>query len=231
MRPPLPSWGSPPAQLAMEPGGVHLWRVQLANDESNHPQPLLLSLLSADELARAERLRVPEKARAFIVGRAHLRQILARYLDRAPLDLTFTYGSHGKPTLAGYGDHLQFNLAHSDTWMLLAVTAGAPVGVDLERLDPALDFTPLASRYFSSAEQELLAQAPPSRRRRTFYRLWTRKEAYLKGRGGGFSENLGEDVASSGWHAWNFFIRRGYVGALAVRGEEIDDIRRWTWGD
>ncbi len=187
----------------------------------------LCSLLSADELARAERLRIPEKARNFSLGRARLRQILARYLALSPAELSFTAGPYGKPALAGYGCDLQFNLAHSGAWMLLAISAGFPVGVDLEFLDPALDFVPLASRYFSSAEQNLLAQAPPHRRRRTFFRLWTRKEAYLKGRGGGFSENTGEDDASSDWRTRNFFVRRDHVAALAMGSKEVCSIRRW----
>jgi 4'-phosphopantetheinyl transferase len=245
---PLFPWCPPPDSVSLEPCTVHLWRVRLeiaaptsaslhspwrgtklSELEAGSPSELdeLFLLLSPDEQARAKRLRIPEKARAFIVSRARLRQILARYLDRVPAELAFTYGPHDKPALAAYDRGLHFNLAHSGDWMLLAITNSGPVGVDLEGIDhPGLDFVSLARRYFSSAEQEILMQAPPWRRRRTFYRLWTRKEAYLKGRGGGFA-GVGEDVVRSGWRTWNFFVGRDYVAALAVEGEKVESIRCW----
>jgi 4'-phosphopantetheinyl transferase len=226
MRPLFP-WCPPPASLSLEPGSVHLWRLRLQIDSS----PLhLLRLLSTDEQARAERLRIAEKARDFILGRARLRQVLARYVNRAPADIAFTYGPQGKPALtADCGGALHFNLAHSGGWMLLAVANAGPVGVDLERIDPALDFAPLARRFFSSAERDVLDKAPNSRQRRTFYRLWTRKEASLKTRGGGFSGTVGEEIPEAGWRPGNLFVGRDYVAALAVAGGEVKTVRRWTW--
>ena len=244
MPPPLTHWGPPPGRPMLATGSVHLWRVRLAEDRGDHPQPLLnqegslilpspltspaAAFLSADERARAMRLRLPAKAHEFIVGRARLRQILSRYLDRAPAELSFSYGPYGKPALAG-ADDLQFNLAHSGDWLLLGVTAGRSLGVDLECIDPELGYASLARRYFSPDEQDLVNRTPLNRRRRTFYRLWTRKEAYLKGRGGGFAESSTADVSSCDWHCRNLFIRRGYVAALAVPGSAGGDIQQWTW--
>jgi 4'-phosphopantetheinyl transferase len=219
----MPPWCPPPARPLLIPGVAHLWRVRL---DSSAPEKLW-SILSPDEQSRATRLRIPAKADEFVLGRASLRQILALYQNCATAELAFRYGRQGKPSLAVDGGvDLHFNLAHSGTWMLLAVTADGPVGIDLERIDTALDFVPLARRYFSAAEQEILQYAEPSRRRRTFYRLWTRKEAYLKGRGGGFAGAAGEDAAQSGWSLRHIFVGRGYVATLAE--EQMRVVERWT---
>jgi 4'-phosphopantetheinyl transferase len=223
----IPPWCPPPDRLALEPDSLHLWRVRL--DESCARSDLF-RILSPDEKARAQRLRIPSKANAFIVGRARLRQILARYLDRPPAELTFTRGPQGKPALAAcHGGELHFNLAHSGAWMLLAVTSVGPVGVDLERIDPALDFAPLVRRYFSSAEQEVLNHASPARQRRTFYRLWTGKEAFLKGRGEGFAGASQDGAAAAGRCACHLFVARGYVAALALPESRGSAVRRLTW--
>jgi 4'-phosphopantetheinyl transferase len=240
-------WCPPPDRLFLEPGSLHLWRVRLEQPGLTPPAPHssrlspvmapgsystipadLLSLLSPDEQARAARLAIPAKAHDFVIGRARLRQILARYLRCTPTDLAFTYGPQGKPVLVpdGRGD-LHFNLAHSGAWMLLAVSNGGPVGVDLEHLDSAFAFAPLAVRYFSPAEQALLSQAPPWRQRRYFYRLWTRKEACLKAMGCGFAAHAQKEWPS-GWHTGNLFVRRDFVAAFTVQ-EGVNSIRRWTW--
>ncbi|MFA7534972.1 MAG: 4'-phosphopantetheinyl transferase superfamily protein [Desulfuromonadales bacterium] len=223
---PVSPWRAAPQRLSLGTDEAHLWRVSLADAEKSYLRHK--NLLSPDELARAERLRLPEKAHAFAAGRTRLRQILGRYLDLAPTELSFVYGPHGKPALNP--EHyctLHFNLAHSGDLLLLAV-AGRPLGVDLERIDPALDFAPLAERFFTPAEQAALRQAPPHRRRRAFYRLWTRKEAYLKGRGGGFSANLAEPE-NSAWRLRHFFVAPSHLGALAISGGAVNALLRWTW--
>jgi 4'-phosphopantetheinyl transferase len=178
----------------------------------------LKSLLSADELQRAARLLDPRKVQDFIVGRGRLRQILASYLAADPAQIIFTYGLHGKPTLqAPAAMGLTFNLTHSGAWALLVVARNTEVGVDLEKSDPRLDYARLAARFLTPEENAALAAVPETRRRRKFYRLWTRKEARLKGEGGGFSS---EDVhPAASWYTRSFWLAPGYVGSLACSAE------------
>jgi len=211
---------------------VHLWRFSLA------PEVSLPDILSQQEQQRARRLRAPEKARVFVVTRTCLRQILGHYLQVAPRDIRFSCNAAGKPYLSGdLEGRLFFNLSHSGDWGLCAVMLEREVGVDLEKINHQLAFEPLAKRFFSPAENTWLSFFQAGRRRRNFFRLWTRKESWLKGKGRGFSEpNLDLDPAlvtgasafSGGWWVMNFPVTRGYVGAIAIAGGG-DRIERWTW--
>ena len=218
----VPSSSAPP----LAAGDLHLWRFPL--DASPDDLPFLQKFLSADELQRAARLLDRRKAQDFIVGRGRLRQILAAYLAADPAQIVFSYGSHGKPTLQSpSATSLTFNLSHSGAWALLAVARGMEVGVDLERIDPALDYAALAARFFTAAENALLLAAPEAQRRRRFYRLWTRKEALFKGQGQGFSGAV--KGAEGDWQLQSFWLGPGYVGTVASAGE-IQTLRRWQVG-
>ena len=226
----LTPWHNPPSKPELTAEEVHLWRFPL-----NSPKPLE-RLLNEEEQKRAQRLLIPDKARAFVVARARLRQILAGYLDLDPETLRFTYGQSGKPALIGVADAPAFNLAHSGNWGLCAVAKDGEVGVDIETLDPELDYARLAKRFFSTAENEWLQKCPLHRRRRFFFRIWTRKEAWLKGKGGGFSDP-DQDIGpvhlagcctyDGSWWLRRLPITRHYLSALAV-SREFSSVQCWN---
>lgn len=230
----LTPWQAPSLQPKLMPGDVHLWRFPLACQGS------LEHLLDEQELQRAKRLRSQEKAQAFVVARARLRQILAGYLDQEPQSLVFHYGSAGKPALAGLVDAPAFNLSHSGDWGLCAVAGHGEVGVDVETIDPALDYAKLAERFFSNAEKQWLRECRESRRRRCFYRIWTRKEAWLKGKGSGFSDTnqdlghghlAGCSTYSGGWWLRSFPVACGSLAALSL-SRKHSLVQRWNgWMD
>ncbi len=226
----LTPWQIPPKHPELTERSAHLWRFPLDCQEP------LEGLLDEQELQRARRLRIPEKARTFVVGRARLRQILAAYLGLAPETLRFDTGAFGKPALAGLADAPTFNLAHSGQWGLCAVTRGVEVGVDIEQVNRQLDYEKLAAQFFSAREQSWLQDASDLRRRRLFFRLWTRKEAWLKGKGGGFSDPDQELVSAhlegcytsnGSWWLRSFPVARYYLATLAV-SQQYTLLQRWN---
>lgn len=89
----------------------------------------------------------------------------------------------GRPRLRGH-DGLHISFSHAPGVAVLALTARAPVGVDVEALRP-LPALALARRWLTESETAWLGALPADRRVAGFLRLWTQKEAIGKARGRG----------------------------------------------
>lgn len=227
MKPAIGCWQTATGPVQLVPGQIDLWRFRVDLPEEKIEG--LKKYLSSDELQRAARLLIAEKRQQFMVARFFLRQILSRYLDCSPAEPVFCYGPHGKPELLHKPAGCHFNLAHSGIWVVLAVSCLGEVGVDLEKIDPSLDYQLLADKYFSASEKNCLQAAPRLRRRRIFYRLWTRKEAVLKLAGCGFSTAAGFDSLTSSY-SFSFPLTKNYLGALSSNFE-ITSINRLQLAD
>lgn len=177
----------------------HLPALPRANQVHLHLLPLdctdqeldnLREIITPAELARCERLLDPRRRRRAIVSRGLLRQLLGSYLGEAPGRVLLSEGEFGKLHLSEHlePDALCFNLSHAGSYLLIATAAGCEVGVDLEEICGDLDYRPMAERYFAPAEQQQLFALESACQLEAFYRCWTRKEAYLKGTGAGFSQ-------------------------------------------
>src|SRR5258706_10807838 len=127
-------------------GEIRVWHVNL--DQVAPSIGRLVGQLSEDEVARAARFHFQRDAIRFVASRAALRTGLAECLGVAPRSLRLRYGAHGKPELAAPFDRagLQFNLSHSESLGLYAVTATRRVGVDVERLRTLPDLDQIAER-------------------------------------------------------------------------------------
>jgi 4'-phosphopantetheinyl transferase len=173
------SRGGPAAPIA---GAIHLWPFDLDADQPP-ADPLTLA---TDERARASRFRFERDARRFVRGRAVLREVLGRYCECGASDIVLVTNEQGKPALADASERgLWFNLAHSDHQALLAVGAQELLGVDVEFVRPGFADDEIAERFFAPSEVERLRALPLAQQADAFFRCWTRKEAYIKARGGG----------------------------------------------
>jgi 4'-phosphopantetheinyl transferase len=167
------------------------------------------------------------------VAHAGLRRLLGERMGIAPGDVRLTNrpcvhcgGPHGKPEVV---DGPQWSMTHSGDLAVYALAPwparhGPAVGVDVERVDRAVDPAGL-SAYLHPRERAELAALPPDEVRAAFFRCWTRKEAYLKGTGAGLNDSLSRwyvGTAEStvdtpeGWSLASVPVPEGYVAALAV---------------
>lgn len=169
---------------------VHVWRVGLPMSEVG--VAALRCVLSSDEIARADRFRLPKLRRNFTVARGGLRTLLGRYLNIEPRDVSLVYGALGKPSLdaAVHKTPLQFNLSHSGELAIYAFALGRTLGVDIECRQAVRNHEGLARRFFSPGEQAAIAALPENERAAAFFRHWVVKEAYLKAQGTGLSSPL-----------------------------------------
>jgi 4'-phosphopantetheinyl transferase len=240
-------WQSAPEPVILLPDEVHVWRADL--DLGPAALLRLRETLSANERARAERFYSPLERARYIAGRGILRDLLARYLRIPAGDLSFCCNAHGKPALLpGSGvEDWRFNLSHSDRLALFAFAFRREVGVDLEYVRPSRADHCLAERFFSAQEVSVLRALPESAQTEAFFHCWTRKEAYIKARGGGLSIGLSSFAVSlapdqltnlsiachDGPEPGRWSLRAlppgaGYVAALTAEGADWS-LALWQW--
>jgi 4'-phosphopantetheinyl transferase len=223
----------------LERGEVLVWRLELVADVAVLDR--LQRLLDDSERARAARFGPEAVRRRFVVARSMLRLLLGHYAGTDPGALPLATGLRGKPALP-LGYRLQFNLAHTGDLAMVALVSGeCKLGIDVESVTHDVDVQGVAAHAFSAAEQQALRDTPERQRHDAFARIWTRKEAYIKARGEGFSyptrsftvsllpgdeDALLVDDASPGaaahWRVGEITAPDGFHAALAVAG------RRWA---
>jgi 4'-phosphopantetheinyl transferase len=159
-----------------------LWLHPLHDD----PAPERVALLSAEEIARAQRFVFERHRRRFLAAHCALRERLSQHTGLAPQALDMAEGPFGKPFLANApGCH--FNLSHSDDWALIGIRHAGPIGVDIELRRSVRDAEALARANFTAEEFDAFMAVPHAARDEVFLRVWTRKEALLKALGTGLS--------------------------------------------
>ena len=197
----------------------------IALDQPESELKRLREFLSVDELQRGSRLLDPNRRDRFFIGRGVLREVLAEITGEEPGCIRLYEGEFGKPYLLSHQgpDAITFNLSHAGSYLLVVTAVGCQVGVDLELVVPDLLYRPMAQRYFSAREQGDLFSLAPAEQLSAFYRCWTRKEAYMKGPGTGFSQSSSSfDVSLLPHHAPALLAHRG--SPAEVGRWSIDDL-------
>jgi 4'-phosphopantetheinyl transferase len=207
---------------------VDVWLVDLDRGPAGS-----VAILDSDERRRADALRSATLRRRFVAARAAQRTILGERLGVAPEHVRFGYGARGKPYVDG---GVQFSASRSDALALVAVARGFRVGVDLERRRALDDLAAVARTALSPAELGRWAALPARERLAALYRVWTRKEAYLKATGDGIADGLAgvevglddDAVVGAGWtlvdlargDGWPA-IADGWAAALAAERPDV----------
>ncbi len=190
--------------MELPAGEIHIWRVDLGTWSGSG------DVLDAAERDRAARFRFPDIQRRWIAGHAVLRQLLERYTGVPAAELRFARGEFGKPYLAG--SRVYFNMSDSRDVGLYAVTLDVEIGVDVERIR-AIEGATIARRFLPESEAAAVRDDPAS-----FFRVWTRREAYLKCIGVGI-RRLDLPI-ESGFSVADLEPVPGYAGAAVWEGGE-----------
>lgn len=226
----------------LSPTTAHVWSFSPSVLRSH--LATLRAVLNDVECARADRFHFAEDRERFMVAHGGLRYILASYLHQLPEALVFAESEFGKPLLRD-GEGLAFNLSHSGDVVLVAVTAGSAVGVDVEQHRTKVGWEGIAKQVFSVAECAELGAIPANEQLRAFFDAWARKEAFIKALGLGFSyatdafsvplaSELPEacaihDQQGRPWSLHALDVPPGYSAALVTPANAISDIRQAVW--
>ena len=191
-------------------------------------------VLDEGERQQAERFHRDDDRRRFTVAHASLRVILGARLGLAPECLRFGRepcpecgGPNGRPVLMDSAASLHFSLSHAGGLVAVAV-ASAPVGIDVEPM-PGVEVVSAVLETLHPREREVVLAAPLTRRSAVFARMWTLKEALLKGIGTGLAHGLADHDLTDGAHPWpdqgwslaQLPVEAGYAGAVALRGARV----------
>ena len=241
MRGPAAAWMTVTAITEASAPPAHaldLWLLDLDNAPD-----AVTSVLDGKERQRAAAFVNQLDAARFAAARGYLRTLLAASLDCRPQDIEFVYGEWGKPSLAPIcARSIAFNLAHSRSKALVAITQAESVGVDIEAVRPIEDWRDLAERTFVPAERRRLFALPEPVQLDGFFSTWAQKEAVIKFWGLGLSADLqsfevtgGPDgQASLPWCAnpdlapadlWAFKPCAGFWAAAACPVSQVSELR------
>ncbi|MBX3173886.1 MAG: 4'-phosphopantetheinyl transferase superfamily protein [Gemmatimonadaceae bacterium] len=235
---------------------VTVWRIAL---DRQLPQRLPLS---PDEAEIAARFRFPRHGDRYRVAHWGLREILAAATGQPADALAFSRDDRGKPQFAR-GDGPAFNLSHAEDLALVAVADRLPapgtpvatgrgvphvsVGVDVDCQRAVPEMMAVANSHFAVEEREALRATPDDERLTTFYRIWTRKEAFVKATGSGVGPALARFAvtaaardarilraddypeAASDWTLKHIALGAPYVGAVVVTAPQVSvELRDWV---
>lgn len=168
---------------------VTIWK--LPRSSSCHLSSILSEYLSKEEQVRAGYFKFEALKREYMIRHGLCKMLLANYLGLSPKKIQFEYNRNSKPKVKkSINDKIEFNVSHSKDWIIVAISFDAPIGVDIEYIRQNRELLQIAKSFFTRMEYELLLKLPLAERTIAFYKIWTRKEAYIKALGTGLSLSL-----------------------------------------
>lgn len=162
---------------------IHLSYVTLEVLEDAYLRNQCYDLLSAIEKKRYNAFEDPQQANQFLLGRVMLRIHLSQHVPSVlPHEWVFFADEHGKPRVGSpeSQSHWQFNLSHSENRVVLAISEGLELGVDVEYVARPVFSMAMAKHYFSQSEYRFLNHLDAESRAQHIAQFWALKESYLK---------------------------------------------------
>lgn len=149
-----------------------------------HNLPPAQTVISPQEQAFYERLKVPKRRTEWLGGRLALKQLLGAHFERVLTDFTVLAADGvGKPsvTMMGKAVNIPFSITHSNGFAVSALAPKAKyIGIDLEKITPRI--AAWKDQFFHPSER--------TREDDVFLTsLWTQKEALVKLLGSGLTIN------------------------------------------
>ena len=194
---------------------IHVFLLNL----NNYDDITLYDYLSEDEKERADKLKVKQKRKQFIVSRSVLRKLISNCIDKNYDEIKFYYAEHDKPFIKEKHNNktIKFNISHSEDYILIALTLENRVGIDIEKINKKIDAESLSKRFFSQNEYEYLKSIEINKKLDAFYTIWTKKEAFIKATGKGVAFGLDKFSVTSD---------KQIISKIDI-GNEINSIEEW----
>ena len=149
-----------------------------------------MALGSQDVLSEAEHARLStmhEGARpSFVTARGMLREALGSYMGLLPGAVPLAQEGAGRVRIQDFADDEPpfFSVSHTgaaeEGIAGVVVSETTPVGIDIQQLDPVVDWRRVAERRFPAEDWALLKMMSDEIGRMLFFTLWSIREAFVK---------------------------------------------------
>ena len=140
----------------------------------------LMPLISQERQFCIEKYRFDIDKKLSLCAELLVRLQACKILSIKNEEIIFEKNKYGKPYVKGY-QNFQFNISH--TRNAIAVAFSNKDIVDVEKIKMC-DFN-IANRFFDLMEKNFIRKA--LNKNKTFFEIWTKKEAYIKCEGKGLS--------------------------------------------
>lgn len=177
----------------------------------------LKKLLSNDETERLLKFKFEKDRQTYCIAHGLKRVLLAALLNTKE-QVEISSHSNGKPFISHQKHNmpLHFSLSHSEKMIALAFQKNSPLGVDIEKIQPADKYGNVIQHYFTSDEQKLISRSDND----AFFKIWTQKEAIGKATGQGIA-NLPEIVIPDDYELSTASLGGYILSTCFFRGNEI----------
>jgi 4'-phosphopantetheinyl transferase len=151
--------------------------------------PAMIASLPTLERERASSFALDSVRLQFVAARVLLRASIADCLGVAREAVSVSYDSRGRPVIVAPNSLVAYriSLSHTEGMVACAFARSLDVGVDVERDNPRRDTLALEDVCLHREERSVVERLPPALRRRSFFAIWTLKEAYSKALGIGLA--------------------------------------------
>ncbi len=205
------------------PDEIHVWLAFYDQITDERLHGAYRETLNVAEKVQEPRFYFERDRRRYLITRALVRTVLSRYVSIDPRECVFSTNAYGRPDIVNAQAReagLSFNLSHTHSLIVLGVTSGRALGVDVENVQAREVSIDIADRYFAPEEVAVLTAAPPHQQQYRFFEYWTFKEAYIKARGMGLSLPLDK---------FSFEYPDDHTVEIAIHPELADDPARWQF--
>ncbi len=223
---------------------IHIWSVHIPNVLEQ--LDALHVLLSKKEQTKVARFRREADYQSSVIARGALRILLSGYTGIPANKLIFQYSENGKPSLLPSASNqilkkegsleadrsISFNLSHSGDWVVLAFGRGGNMGVDVEKIRREMNVSSIALRYFTPEENAQMERAADPYD--LFFKLWVRKEAYVKACGSTLFRELNTIAVPmagtlNGWSFQGLEVDMQYAAAV-VADKALGNVLQYDFG-
>ncbi|MEI6268804.1 MAG: 4'-phosphopantetheinyl transferase superfamily protein [Methylococcaceae bacterium] len=220
---------------------VEIWHGKVIAEDADYLA--YWRVLDEAEQAQAQKFKSELLHKRYVEIHGRLRNRLAHQLNDSPEKISIKKAEQGKPYLADYPE-LAFNLSHSADRVLIAMSWNCQLGVDIELCKPRINVSGLVNKCFAEEEIGYWNKLPETQKNQEFYRLWTRKEAFVKATGHGITLGLNQCVVypenpteflrvpelcgkASAWHVLDIELGEGVCGAIVADKKLSATLLRW----